>query len=64
MVSGEPVESVGPKDRLEGSVATATYAMMLGAKMIRVHEVKAGWQAATVVAGTTEPHHINAVGGR
>lgn len=37
-------------DRLEGSVATATYAMLLGASMIRVHDVKAGWQAATVVA--------------
>ncbi len=39
-----------PDDRLEGSVATATYAMLLGASMIRVHDVKAGWQAATVVA--------------
>ncbi|MEZ5229634.1 MAG: dihydropteroate synthase [Acidimicrobiales bacterium] len=37
-------------DRLEGSVATATYAMLLGASMIRVHDVKAAWQAATVVA--------------
>ncbi len=37
-------------DRLEGSVATATYAMLLGASMIRMHDVKAAWQAATVVA--------------
>lgn len=57
-VSSEPVAPVGPKDRLEGSVATATHAMVLGAKMIRVHDVKAGWQAATVVAGTTEPVDI------
>ncbi len=57
-VSNDPVEAVGPKDRLEGSVVTATHAMVLGAKMIRVHDVKAGWQAATVVAGTTEPVDI------
>ena len=57
-VSLAPVEPVGPKDRLEGSVATATHAMVLGAKMIRVHDVKAGWQAATVVAGTTDPVDI------
>jgi dihydropteroate synthase len=63
-VSAEPVELVGPKDRLEGSVATQTHAMALGAKMIRVHDVKAGWQAATVVAGTTEPQLTKAGGGR
>ncbi len=57
-VSAVPIASVGPKDRLEGSVVTATHAMVLGAKMIRVHDVKAGWQAATVVAGTTEPVDI------
>jgi dihydropteroate synthase len=39
-----------PDDRLEGSVATETFAMLLGASMIRVHDVKAAWQAATVVA--------------
>ncbi len=38
-------------DRLEGSVSTATYAMMLGAKLIRVHDVKAARQAVTVVSG-------------
>ncbi len=37
-------------DRLEGSIATATYAMLLGASMIRVHDVKAASQAVTVVA--------------
>ena len=40
-----------PNDRLEGSVSTATYAMMLGAKLIRVHDVKAARQAVTVVSG-------------
>jgi dihydropteroate synthase len=39
-----------PDDRLEGSVGTATYAMVLGAQLIRVHDVKAGRQAAAVVA--------------
>jgi dihydropteroate synthase len=63
-VSAEPLDLVGPKDRLEGSVTTSTHAMALGAKMIRVHDVKAGWQAATVVAGTTEPIEVNAEGGR
>lgn len=41
-------------DRLEGSLATATYAMTLGASMIRVHDVGAHWQAAMVVAGASE----------
>lgn len=40
-----------PEDRLVGSVATATYAMLHGVAMIRVHDVKAAKQAATVVAG-------------
>jgi len=38
-------------DRLVGSVATATYAMLMGASLVRVHDVKAAKQAATVVAG-------------
>lgn len=42
--------TVPSDDRVEGSVATATYAMMLGAQLIRVHDVKAGRQAASVVA--------------
>jgi dihydropteroate synthase len=44
-------EPVPLDDRLEASVATATWAMLNGVRMIRVHDVKAGWQAATVVAG-------------
>ena len=44
-----------PDDRLVGSVVTATYAMLRGAGLIRVHDVKAARQAATVVAG--ERHH-------
>jgi len=45
---GEPV-AVG--DRLEASVATATWAMRAGVAMVRVHDVLATVQAATVVAG-------------
>ncbi len=40
-----------PEDRLVGSVTTATYAMLQGVALIRVHDVKAAKQAATVVAG-------------
>ena len=45
-------EPVPPGDRLEGSVATATYALQLGARMIRVHDVKATCQAVSVVHGS------------
>ncbi|MGH1504796.1 MAG: dihydropteroate synthase [Acidimicrobiales bacterium] len=41
-------------DRLEGSVATATYAMLCGARMVRVHDVKATRQAAAVVSSTPQ----------
>ena len=38
------------EDRLEGSLATATWAMVQGARMIRAHDVLATVQAARVVA--------------
>ena len=38
-------------DRLEGSVATAVWAMVQGAGMVRVHDVRATVHAAKVVAG-------------
>jgi dihydropteroate synthase len=38
-------------DRLEGSLATATWAMTQGARMIRAHDVRATVHAARVVAG-------------
>lgn len=41
-------------DRLEGSLATATWAMACGARMIRAHDVWATVRAAEVVGG-----HIN-----
>jgi len=43
-------ESVEPGDRLEGSIATATWAMARGARMVRVHDVRAAVHAAKVVA--------------
>lgn len=44
-------EPVSISERLDGSVTTATYAMLQGVRLIRVHDVKAAKQAATVVAG-------------
>jgi dihydropteroate synthase len=38
-------------DRLEGSLATATWAITQGARMIRAHDVRATVHAARVVAG-------------
>ncbi len=38
-------------DRLEGSLATATWAMACGARMVRAHDVRATVQAAKVVGG-------------
>lgn len=40
-----------PEDRLEASLATATWAMARGAGMIRAHDVRATVQAARVVQG-------------
>ena len=39
-------------DRLAGSLATATWAMLAGAAMVRVHDVAATVQAATLVGPT------------
>lgn len=38
-------------DRLEGSLATATWAMAMGVRMVRAHDVRATVHAAHVVAG-------------
>jgi dihydropteroate synthase len=42
-----------PDDRLEGSIATAVWAMERGAAMVRVHDVRAMVHAAKVVAAPT-----------
>ena len=39
------------EDRLEGSLATATWAMAVGARMVRAHDVRAAAQAALVIGG-------------
>jgi len=41
--------SVPVDDRLEGSLATATWAMACGARMVRVHDVRATVHAARVI---------------
>ncbi len=40
------------EERLVGSIATATYAMVRGARMVRALDIAATWQAATVVAAS------------
>jgi dihydropteroate synthase len=47
---GRP-EPAAVDDRLEGSLATATWAMACGAAMVRAHDVRATAQAAQVVGG-------------
>ena len=42
---------VDTDDRLEGSLATATWALACGAAMVRVHDVRATRHAVAVVAG-------------
>ena len=44
-------QQVPPDDRLEGSIATAVWSMIQGARMVRVHDVRATVHAAKVVAG-------------
>jgi dihydropteroate synthase len=44
-------EPVPVDDRLEGSLATATWAMTCGVAMVRAHDVRATAHAALVVAG-------------
>jgi dihydropteroate synthase len=47
----KPLETVPADDRVEGSVASAVWAMVQGAHMVRVHDVRATVHAARVVAG-------------
>jgi dihydropteroate synthase len=46
-----PDGPVPPEDRLEGSTATVTWALAKGARMVRVHDVRASVRAAAVVDG-------------
>ncbi len=55
LARSDGVDDVAVEDRLEASVATATWAMAQGAAMVRVHDVRATVHAAAVVAGQIEP---------
>ncbi|MEX2293991.1 MAG: dihydropteroate synthase [Acidimicrobiales bacterium] len=46
--------SASVDDRLEGSLATATWAMACGARMVRVHDVRATVQAAQLIGGVID----------
>jgi dihydropteroate synthase len=48
---GELTGGADVGDRLEPSVATAVWALLQGAAMVRVHDVRATAQAVRVVAG-------------
>jgi dihydropteroate synthase len=50
-----PGEVAAPDDRLEGSLATATWAAWRGAAMIRAHDVRSTLHALKVVGGEIEP---------
>jgi dihydropteroate synthase len=49
---GPAEEPVPVAQRLPGSIATTTWAMLAGAAMVRVHDVAAAFQAATLVGST------------
>lgn len=53
-------EPVPVGDRLEGSLATATWAVLHGARMVRVHDVLATVQATRVVSGDPPPRPVPA----
>ena len=50
--TGEPS---GVDDRQAGSIATAVWAMLAGASMVRVHDVPSAMEAATLVGSTRLP---------
>ena len=54
LAASDGVDEVPADDRLEGSLATATWAMAQGVQMVRVHDVRATVHAAAVVAGQIE----------
>lgn len=51
LAQSDGVQAVPAEDRLEASLATATWAMAQGVRMVRVHDVRATVHAAAVVAG-------------
>ena len=49
MFLGRIVGGAPPSDRVEGSIATAVWAMQAGAGMVRAHDVRATVQARTIL---------------
>jgi dihydropteroate synthase len=58
----EGPEPVDLADRLDGSLATATWAMIQGARMIRAHDVGSTVRAAALVAGRVPAVHGRSTG--
>jgi dihydropteroate synthase len=54
LVAGATAPPAPVEDRLEGSLATAVWAVNLGAAMVRVHDVGPTVQAVRLVGATTE----------
>ena len=52
LAAGPGAGPAGVPERLAGSIATATWAMLAGASMVRVHDVASAVQAATLVGAT------------
>jgi dihydropteroate synthase len=52
LAAGADGRPASVEDRLAGSLATTTWAMLAGAAMVRVHDVAAAVQAATLVGET------------
>jgi dihydropteroate synthase len=52
LAAGPAGEPSGVDQRLPGSIATATWAMLAGVPMVRVHDVASALQAATLVGPT------------
>jgi dihydropteroate synthase len=52
LAAGRGATPAGVTERRAGSIATATWAMLAGAAMVRVHDVAGAVQAATLVGAT------------
>jgi dihydropteroate synthase len=55
LAAGRSGSPAGVTERRPGSIATATWAMLAGAAMVRVHDVASAVQAATLVGTTRVP---------
>ena len=55
LAAGETGESAGPEDRLEGTVATTTWAVTRGADVVRVHDVRPVSQAIHLAEARPRP---------